>query len=98
MMGTHNQIDTIKALSAYTLENVAQRITGDVLSLAGAEDHFVPAGQVQQCESRLTRARSVTTVVCDRESGGAEHCQLGASTLWHATFLDWLAERFPRHS
>ena len=98
MMGTHNPIDTIKALSVYTLENVAQRITGDVLILAGGEDHFVPARQVKQFETSLTRARSVTTVVYDRESGGAEHCQLGAATLWHATLFDWLAERFPQRS
>jgi len=94
VMGTRNPIETIEALGNYTLDKVAQRITGDVLILAGAEDHFVPAGQVQQFEAGLTRARSVTTVVYDRESGGAEHCQLGASTLWHATFFDWLTERF----
>ncbi len=98
VMGTQNPIDTIKALSLYTLENVAQRITGDVLILAGGEDHFVPARQVKQFETSLTQARSVTTVVYDRESGGAEHCQLGASTLWHATLFDWLAERFPQRS
>jgi alpha-beta hydrolase superfamily lysophospholipase len=98
VMGTRNPIDTIKALSVYTLENVAQRITGDVLILAGGEDHFVPAEQINQFVASLTRARSVTTVVYDRESGGAEHCQLGASTLWHATFFGWLAERFPQHS
>jgi alpha-beta hydrolase superfamily lysophospholipase len=96
VMGTHDPIDTVRALSAYTLENVAQRITGDVLILAGGEDHFVPVAQVRQFEASLTRARSITTVVCDRESGGAEHCQLGASTLWHATFFDWLAEKFPQ--
>jgi pimeloyl-ACP methyl ester carboxylesterase len=95
VMGTRDAIDTLRALRAYTLENVAERITGDVLILAGGEDHFVPVEQVGQFEASLTRARSVATVVYDRESGGAEHCQLGASSLWHATFFDWLAERFP---
>jgi pimeloyl-ACP methyl ester carboxylesterase len=97
VMGSSDPIDTVKALSAYTLENVAQRITGDVLILAGREDHFVPAEQIKQFEASLTRARSVTTVVYDRETGGAEHCQLGASALWQATFFDWLAEKFPQH-
>jgi hypothetical protein len=67
-----------------------------VLILAGADDHFVPIEQVKQFENSLTQARSVTTVVYDRESGGAEHCQLGAVTLWHATFFDWVAQKFPR--
>jgi alpha-beta hydrolase superfamily lysophospholipase len=96
-MGTHHPLDTLKVLGAYTLEGVAQRITGDVLILAGAEDHFVPREQIKQFEDSLTRARSITTTVYDRESGGAEHCQLGASTLWHATFFDWLAQKFPEN-
>jgi hypothetical protein len=62
---------------------------------AGEEDHFVPFEQVKQFENSLTQARSVTSVVYDRESGGAEHCQFGAITLWHAAFFDWLLQKFP---
>jgi len=43
----------------------------------------------------LTAARSVESAIYDRASGGAEHCQEGASTLWHETFFDWLLRRFP---
>ncbi len=96
VMGTRGLLETAEALRAYTLQHVAQRIKGDVLILAGKDDHFVPAEQVKQFESSLTQARSVTSVIYDRESGGAEHCQLGAVTLWHATFFDWLAQRFPQ--
>jgi len=81
-------------LQKYTLADVAQRIKGHVLILAGAEDHFVPLEQVGQFESALTSARSVTTRIYDRASGGAEHCQLGAQSLWHADFFDWMAEKF----
>jgi hypothetical protein len=95
VMGTSNLSHTLATLRDYTLRDVAALITSDVLILAGAEDHFVPAEQIRQFEDSLTGARSVTTVAYDRESGGAEHCQLGAITLWHATFFDWLAEKFP---
>jgi len=95
VMGTRDLLDTAKALRAYTLQHVAQRIKGDVLILAGEDDHFVPIEQVKAFESSLTQARSVTSVIYDRDSGGAEHCQLGALTLWHATFFDWLAQKFP---
>ncbi len=95
VMGTHGRIETAEALNAYTLQHVAQRIKGDVLILAGEDDHFVPVEQVKQFEQSLIQARSVTSVIYDRESGGAEHCQLGAVTLWHAAFFDWLAQKFP---
>jgi alpha-beta hydrolase superfamily lysophospholipase len=94
-LGTKHPLDTVKAMQAYSLADVAGRIKGDVLILAGAEDHFVPLIQVAQLEKALTAARSVTTVVYDRASGGAEHCQLGAQALWHATFFDWVTAKFP---
>ena len=93
-LGTNDLLDTIIAFRKYTLAGVAQRIKGDVLMLAGAEDHFIPVDQVAQLKSALTAARSVTTRIYDRQSGGAEHCQIGAETLWHADFFDWMAAKF----
>jgi len=60
-------------------------------SLAGVAQRI--KGDVLLLEA-LTSARSVTTKIYDRESGGAEHCQLGAPTLWHADLFDWLSEKF----
>lgn len=95
MMGTDTPLDTVRAFEPFTLEGVAEKIEADVLILAGAEDHFVPFGQIARFERSLVNARSVTTAIYDRASGGAEHCQEGARTLWHATFFDWMMERFP---
>jgi alpha-beta hydrolase superfamily lysophospholipase len=93
-LGTKHPLDTVTVLEKYTLAGVALRIKGDVLILAGAEDHFVPIEQVTQFEKALTAARSITTKIYDRASGGAEHCQLGAQTLWHADFFDWISAKF----
>jgi pimeloyl-ACP methyl ester carboxylesterase len=94
VMGTNNGIETIRALDLYTLKDVARQIRGDVLILAGADDHFVPFSQIQAFERSLTNARSVTTHIYDEVSGGAEHCQLGAITLWHQHLFDWLTAKF----
>ena len=93
-LGIKHPLDAVTEEQKYTLSGVAQRIKGDVLILAGAEDHFVPIEQVAQFEKALTAARSVTTKIYDRASGGAEHCQLGAQTLWHADFFDWMSVKF----
>jgi len=81
-------------MQKFNLTGVAQRIKSDVLILAGTEDHFVPFDQVATLEKALTAARSITTRIYDRASGGAEHCQLGAQTLWHADFFDWMSAKF----
>jgi alpha-beta hydrolase superfamily lysophospholipase len=95
VMGTRTPLDTVRAFDKYTLADVAPRVKSDVLILAGERDHFVPLTQVERMRKNLTGARSVTVRVFDQASGGAEHCQLGAITLWHQAFFDWLRERFP---
>jgi len=94
-MGTKDVDETIEACTAYTLAPVAGRIRQDVLILAGTEDHFVPIHQTADFEKALVNARSVTTRIFDRPSGGAGHCQGGALTLYHAAVFDWLLEKFP---
>ena len=93
-LGSKHPLDAVTEEQKYTLAGVAGRIKGDVLILAGAEDHFVPIEQVARFEKALTAARGATTKVYDRASGGAEHCQLGAQTLWHADFFDWMSAKF----
>jgi alpha-beta hydrolase superfamily lysophospholipase len=94
VFGVKGPFEVLDAFKAYTLAPVASRIKGDVLILSGADDHFVPAWQADAFEKSLTGARSVTNVVYDRISGGSEHCQIGATSLWHATLFDWLATKF----
>lgn len=94
VMGTASAMETIARFKPYTLDGVAQRINADVLILAGADDHFIPVSQVGRFEATLTVARSVTTRIYDRASGGAEHCQAGAHTLWHQDFFDWIIDRY----
>lgn len=45
-------------------------------------------------EKALINARSVTTHVYAEETGGDQHCQLGASELWRCDFFDWVGEKF----
>ncbi len=84
-------VDTTKL---YALADVSDRITGDVLILAGEVDHFVPVAQADAFADALVNARSVEKVVYSKQSGGGEHCQLGAMSLWQATVFDWLVRRF----
>jgi dienelactone hydrolase len=93
-MGTTNPDDTLEAFSHYKLAPIADLIRQDVLILAGTEDHFIPFHQVADFEKSLVNARSVTARIFDRASGGAEHCQCGATSLVHEAVFDWLLQRF----
>jgi pimeloyl-ACP methyl ester carboxylesterase len=93
-LGTSSSEETARSLAAYTLAQVADRITQPVLIMAGAEDYGIPLHQTAEFECALINAKSVTTRIFDRASGGAEHCQIGALTLVHATIFDWLLAEF----
>jgi pimeloyl-ACP methyl ester carboxylesterase len=94
-MGTTGVNQTLEAFSHYKLASIADRIRQDVLILAGTEDHFIPFHQVADFERSLVNARSVTTRIFDRASGGGEHRQCGNTSLVHAAVFDWLPQRFP---
>jgi hypothetical protein len=61
--------------------------------------HFTPTNlrrvwTDESCRFHRIRRASVTTKIYDRASGGHEHSQLGATTLWQSDFFDWIDERF----
>ncbi|AQU88671.1 dipeptidyl aminopeptidase [Komagataeibacter nataicola] len=93
-LGVSTLPEAVAAMRPYTLRDVAGRITADVLILVGEHDHFIPASQAEDFGKTCTAARSVETVTFNTLSGGAEHCQLGAQTLWHAAFFSWMVRRF----
>lgn len=92
--GKQRVLDVADASAAYTLEPVASQIRQHVLVLAGEDDQFVPIEQLARYEAALVNARSVTSRRYDRTSGGSEHSQLGAATLWQADLFDWLIRTF----
>ncbi|MGA9851996.1 MAG: alpha/beta fold hydrolase [Gammaproteobacteria bacterium] len=94
VFGDKDPLAVAETFKLYTLSHIASRITADVLILAGADDHFVPLRQVDEFKRSLTHARSVRSIVFDRASGGSEHCQLGAPSLWQAALFDWLASTY----
>jgi alpha-beta hydrolase superfamily lysophospholipase len=95
VLGVSDPFALLNAFKAYRLEPVADLIKADVLILAGADDHFVPADQMDLFKKSLTHARSVTAIEFDRASGGSEHCQIGAPSVWQGVLFDWLKAKFP---
>jgi alpha-beta hydrolase superfamily lysophospholipase len=95
VLGVHGTFALLDAFKAYQLAPVAGQIKADVLILAGADDHFVPPDQMELFRKSLTQARSVTAIEFDRASGGVEHCQIGAPSVWQGAVFEWLKAKFP---
>jgi pimeloyl-ACP methyl ester carboxylesterase len=91
--GTATPAAFLGAIRHYTLAGISDRITCDVLLLAGAEDHHIPLAQLYRQAEALTCARSVTTRVFTRAEEAASHCQMGNLDLACATIAAWTHER-----
>lgn len=98
VFGLSDPFDVIAAFKAYRVAPFAARIKSDVLIFSGADDHFVPSEQTEEFRKSLVNARSVTAITFDRASGGGEHCQLGAPSLWQGALFDWMDVKFPASS
>ena len=95
VFGVRDPFAVLDAFHAYGLAPVAPKIKADVLLFAGEDDHFIPSDQIDQFKKSLINARSVKSISFDRLSGGSQHCQLGAPSLWQASLFDWLGATYP---
>ena len=93
-IGAKDPVDVLAKFEKFHLEDVSDKITCDVLILAGEKDHFIPLEQVDQFKRKLVNARSIKVRVFTEEEGGHEHCRLGAVTLFNAELFDWIEDKF----
>jgi len=94
VFGVREKEELLETIGAYNLKEVAQRITCDVLILAGENDFFTPLNQAEDLKRSLTNARSITTRIYTSETGGDRHCQVGYRGLCYGDLFDWIAEKF----
>lgn len=90
VLGARNPHEYFAALARYTTPDVSANLRADVLLMAGAEDHYVPPGQLVEQLRALARARSVTTRLFTRDEQAQNHCQVGNIPLSLRVMLDWL--------
>lgn len=89
--GTETPHDFLRSTLAVSTRKISHRIRGDVLLLAGADDHYVPLAQLGRQAANLTNARSVTTRVFTAAEHASNHCQIGnigAVARFIAAWLD----------
>jgi len=95
-MGIKEPWDVLRNYEKYSIKDIADKIQCDVLLLAGEKDHMVPLEIVKINEDALVNAGSVKTIVYTENTGGHEHCQVGAAYLWQADVFDWIKEKFEK--
>jgi pimeloyl-ACP methyl ester carboxylesterase len=79
--GTKTPYDFLKSIEQHNMSKFTDKITQNVLLLAGESDQYVPVERMDQIKKELINARSVTARVFTKEEGGEQHCQVGCLSL-----------------
>ncbi|WBY64477.1 alpha/beta hydrolase family protein [Thermocaproicibacter melissae] len=95
--GTETVFAFYEALSRHTLSGIEDRITQDILLLAGEKDHYIPVNQYYRLKESLHHAKSLTCRLFTEAEGGEQHCQIGNHMLAVNTILDWLDRVYGEH-
>jgi len=88
--GTATPYDFLRSTTAMSTRKISQRVCADVLLMAGADDHYVPLGQLRRQADALVNARSVTTRVFTAAEQASNHCQLGNIGAVSRLIESWL--------
>ena len=90
VFGCATPFDVFEAARAFGTDDISHLLNQDVLLLAGAEDHYVPLGQLWGQARTLTNAHSITCRVFTRAEDAQAHCQVGNLPLAISTMTGWL--------
>ncbi len=92
VMGCKTPYQFFLKLKQYNGYGVSAKIIGDVLVMAGIEDHFVPMTQFYKQLALLTAAKSVTGRIFTEQEQAQSHCQIGNLGLAAIYMLGWIEE------
>lgn len=91
IFGIDNLKDYYRTIKKYQTKKFSNRITQDVLILAGEEDLYTCYFEKQK--KALTNARSVEGRIFTKEEHASHHCQVGNIGLALDYIIDWIDER-----
>lgn len=92
VMGCETPSEFFVKLREYNGYTASGHVAGDILIMAGAEDHFVPLEQFFEQLKLLTGARSVTGRIFMSKEQAQSHCQVGNLGLAAAHMLGWIED------
>ncbi|NIR67934.1 MAG: alpha/beta hydrolase, partial [candidate division Zixibacteria bacterium] len=75
--GANTPAEWNKELQSYSVSDVAERVTQDVLLMAGEKDQVVPIKEYYNNLNGLPNARSVTGRIFTTTENAEHHCQVG---------------------
>jgi pimeloyl-ACP methyl ester carboxylesterase len=88
--GVKTPYEMLKHFQKYETASISSRLTGDVLLMAGAEDHAIAVHELPDQIATLTHVRTLTARLFTRAEQAQNHCQVGNYGLAFRVMIDWM--------
>lgn len=88
--GSDTYYEMYKKLGMHNVRSIHEKVTCDVLILAGEKDHYIPLKHYKKCIKLFPNAKSVKNRLFTKKEGGEQHCQIGNHMLAINEILEWL--------
>ncbi len=93
-IGADTPFDLLEKTDLYSLTEVADKITCDVLIMSSDKDHLIPNSEARRFKQHIKNARSLHEHLFLDADGAGEHCLAGATQQFHQVFFEWAAGLF----
>jgi pimeloyl-ACP methyl ester carboxylesterase len=88
--GKDTPAEFLRELQKYTTREFSDKVTQNVLLMAGEHDHFLNIRQYYQQSASLINARSITGRIFTNAEQAQNHCQIGNIELALEEMINWL--------
>ncbi len=90
VFGAKTPFEFIEKSRLFSTAQISDRITQDVLLLAGSKDHFIPVEMFYKQIEALKNVKSLTCRLFTEKEHAAGHCQYGNLKLAFDFILNWI--------
>jgi pimeloyl-ACP methyl ester carboxylesterase len=91
--GANTPAEWNEKLQNYSVSDIAERVTQDVLLMAGEKDQVIPIKEYYNNLNGLRNARSVNGRIFTAAEHAQNHCQVGNIKLALDVILDWVEDQ-----
>ncbi len=90
VFGVNNPFEFLQKARLFSTATISDKITCDVLLLAGTNDHFIPIEMFYNQIEALKNVKSLTCRMFTEKEHAANHCQIGNYKLVLDFMLNWM--------
>ena len=90
IMGVDSPFNYVKKVKLFTVAEISEKITQDVLLLAGTKDHLIPLTMFYKQIEALKNVKSLTCRLFTEREQAAAHCQVGNEKLALDFIINWM--------